>query len=26
MKLRKTDDGTQPPGFMNFPTPRDGKY
>jgi hypothetical protein len=26
MKLRKTEDGTQPPGFMNFPTPRDGKY
>lgn len=26
MKLRQTEDGSQPPGFMNFPEPRDGKY
>tara|TARA_R110000851_G_scaffold77755_2_gene171425 strand:- start:3335 stop:5413 length:2079 start_codon:yes stop_codon:yes gene_type:complete len=26
MKLRPTDDGSQPSGFMNFPEPKDGKY
>jgi len=26
MQLRKSDDGTQLPGFMNFPEPAKGKY
>ena len=26
MKLREGMDGSQPEGFMNYPTPRDGKY
>lgn len=26
MKLRKGNDGYQPPGFMNFPQPENGKY
>ena len=26
MQLRKSDDGTQLPGFMNFPVPSNGKY
>lgn len=26
MKLRSSDDGSQPSGFMNFPQPESGKY